>query len=119
MKISVANDYEDRNSPKNTSRTCPQCGYVAKTRVGRVYKCPKCGFELDRQKLASINIYLKHLRMRGLPHSSDPEKAVKGELWAGVTPSGWSPVIWIPMKRDPEGCEAKGRGLNIKQHQAL
>jgi len=105
-------------SPKNTSRTCPRCGYVAKTRVGRVYKCPKCGFELDRQKLASINIYLKHSKMRGFPHSDDPEKAMKGELWAGVTPSGWSPVIWIPVKRDPEGSEAKGRGLNIKQYQA-
>jgi hypothetical protein len=53
--------------------------------------------------------------MWGLPHSSDLEEAVKGELWVGVTPSGWSPVIWIPMKRGPEGCEAKGRGLDIKQ----
>jgi len=105
-------------SPKNTSRTCPRCGYVAKTRVGRVYKCPKCGFELDRQKLASINIYLKHSKMRGFPHSNDPEKAMKGELWTGVTQSGWSPVIWIPMKRDPEDDEAKGRGLNNKQYQA-
>jgi len=106
-------------SPKNTSRTCPRCGCVAKTRVGNVFKCPRCGFELDRQKLASINIYLKYSKMRGFPHSDDPEEAVKGELWVGVTPSGWSPVIWIPVKRDPEGCEAKGRGLNIKQHQAL
>jgi putative transposase len=105
-------------SPKNTSRTCPRCGYVMKTQVGRVFKCPRCGFELDRQKLASINIYLKHLRMRGFPHSNDPEKAMKGELWIGVTLSGWSPVIWIPVKRGPEGCEAKGRGLDIKQHQA-
>jgi len=24
-----------------------------------------------------------------------------------------------PDERDPEGCEAKGRGLNIKQYQAL
>uniref|UniRef100_A0A7J2U2G9 Transposase n=1 Tax=Ignisphaera aggregans TaxID=334771 RepID=A0A7J2U2G9_9CREN len=85
-------------SPKNTSRTCPQCGCVVKTQVGRLFKCPRCGFELDRQKLASINIYLKHLRMRGLPHSNDLEKAVKGELWVGVTPSGWSPMIWIPVK---------------------
>jgi putative transposase len=105
-------------SPKNTSRTCPRCGYVMKTQVGRVFKCPRCGFELDRQKLASINIYLKYSKMRGFPHSNDPEKAMKGELWVGVTPSGWSPVIWIPMKRDPEDCEAKGRGLNIKQYQA-
>ena len=86
---------------------------------GRVFKCPRCGFELDRQKLASINIYLKYLGMRGFPHSDDPKGKVKGELWVGVAPSGLSPVIWIPMKRGPEGCEAKGGGLDIKQHQAL
>ena len=55
--------------------------------------------------------------MRGFPHSNDPEEAVKGELWAGVTPSGWSPVTWIPVKRDPEGSEAKGRELDIKRYQ--
>jgi len=49
--------------------------------------------------------------MRGLPHSDDPEKTIKGELWVGVTLSGWSPVVWGPMRRAPEGCEAKGRGL--------
>jgi hypothetical protein len=57
--------------------------------------------------------------MRGFPHSDDLEKTMKGELWVGVTPSGWSPVMWIPMKGGPEGCEAKGRGLGIKQYQAL
>jgi hypothetical protein len=51
--------------------------------------------------------------MRGFPHSDDPEEAVKGELWVGVTPRRWSPVMWTPMKRVPEGCEAKGRGLGI------
>jgi len=29
-------------------------------------------------------------------------------------PEGWSPAIWIPMKRDPEGGEAKGRRLDQK-----
>jgi putative transposase len=107
-------------SSKNTSCTCPRCRYIMKTRVGRVFKCLRCGFELDRQKLASINIYLKHLRMQGFPHSDDPEKTMKGELWVGVTPSGQSPVIWIPMKRDSEGSEAKGEGLisnNIKPYE--
>jgi hypothetical protein len=60
---------------------------------------------------ASINIFLKHLRMWGFPHGDDPEKNNEKELWAGVTPSGRNPVIWIPMKRDPEGNEAKGEGL--------
>ena len=106
-------------SPKNTSRTCPRCGCVVKTRVGRLFKCPRCGFELDRQKLASINIYLKHSKMRGFPHSDEPEKTMTEELWVGVTPSGRSPMIWIPMKRDPESDEAKGRELGIKQYQAL
>ena len=52
--------------------------------------------------------------MRGFPHSNEPEKTMKEELWVGVTPSGWSPMKRIPMKRDPEGYEAKGRGLHIK-----
>jgi hypothetical protein len=56
--------------------------------------------------------------MRGFPHSNEPEETMKVELWVGVTPSGRSPVIWIPMKRDPEGDETKGRGLDIKQYQA-
>jgi len=105
-------------SPKNTSRTCPRCGYIVKTQAGRVFKCLRCGFELDRQKLASINIFLKYSKIQGLPHSDDLGKKMK-VLWVGVIPSGQSPVIWIPMKRDSEGSEAKGRGLNIKQYQAL
>jgi hypothetical protein len=39
------------------------------------------------------------------------------ELWVGVTPSGRIPVIWIPMKRDPEGDETKGKGLGKNQAQ--
>ena len=50
-------------------------------------------------------------RIQGFPHSNEPEKSMKVELWVGVTQSGWSPAIWIPMKRDPEGGEAKGEGL--------
>jgi hypothetical protein len=61
---------------------------------------------------------LGDVRMRGFPHSDDPEEAVKEELWVGVAPSGWSPVTWIPVKGILRGCEAKGRGLNTKQHQA-
>jgi hypothetical protein len=62
----------------------------------------RCGCTVETQERR------KESRMRGFPHSDDPEKAVKGELWAGVTQSVWSPVTWIPVKRDPEGCEAKG-----------
>ena len=54
----------------------------------------------------------RYARMRGLPHSDGPDKWVKGELWVGVTLSGWSPVMWAQMKWGPEGCEAKGRGTH-------
>jgi hypothetical protein len=42
------------------------------------------------------------------------------ELWVGVTPSGWSPVIWILMKWDPEGRKPREEGLskNIKPNEA-
>jgi|GEM_PF-870924 len=53
-------------------------------------------------------------RIRGFPHSDEPEKSMRVELWVGVTSSRWSPVIRIPIKRDPEGGEAKGKGLDIK-----
>jgi hypothetical protein len=79
---------------------------------------------MNRHKVASINIRRRYLegkrraRMRGFPHSNEPEETMKEELRVGVTPSGRSPVIWIPMKREPEGDETKGRGLDIKQYQA-
>ena len=87
--------------------------------MGKVFKCPGCDLELDRQKLASINIYLKYTKMRGLPHSDEPDKWMSGELWVGVTPSGWSPVTWVPMKWGSEGCEAKGRGAHINSYKTL
>jgi len=50
-------------------------------------------------------------------YRGDPEETMKRELWAGVTQSGWIPVKWFPVKRVPEGSEAKGRGLNIEPNE--
>ncbi|MGB9728896.1 MAG: Tfx family DNA-binding protein [Thermoprotei archaeon] len=75
---------------------------------------------MNRQRVASINIRRRYLekrrrgkkpRMRGFPHSYEPESSMRVELWVGVTLSGRSPVIWIPMKGDPEGDDVKGEGL--------
>ena len=113
--------------PRNTSRECPRCGHVVETQERQIFECPRCGLKMGRHKVASINIRRRYLegkrgrkrraRRRGFPHSNEPEISMKVELWVGVTPS-WNPVIWIPMKWDPEGDEAKGRGLDIKQYQA-
>jgi len=70
--------------------------------------------ELDRQKLASINVCLKYAKMRGLPHSNDLDTWMRGELWAGVTPSGRSPVICTPMKWGAEGGENQGQRGSYK-----
>jgi len=86
--------------PRDTSKTCSRCGFVVKDLRGRVFGCPRCGLVIDRQKNASINIYL---RMQGFPHSYEWwEKTVKPllnhELWVGVTLRGAKPMIWPPMK---------------------
>ncbi|AFL66563.1 hypothetical protein Desfe_0662 [Desulfurococcus amylolyticus DSM 16532] len=49
--------------------------------------------------------------MRGFP-TAMTSKSYGG--WAGVTLSGWSLVIWAPMKWSPEGDETKGRSNPMK-----
>jgi len=48
----------------------------------------------------------------GFPHSNEPEETMKVELWVGVTPSGRSPVIWIPMKGILRAMKPREEGLN-------
>jgi len=96
-------------NPKDTSKTCSRCGFVVKDLKGQVFKCPRCGLTIDRQKNASINIYL---RMRGFPHSYEWwEKTVKPllnrELWVGVALRGAKPMIWSPMKGDLKAMKPK------------
>lgn len=44
-------------NPANTSRCCSVCGYIDKNnRKGSVFKCKKCGFELNADENASRNI---------------------------------------------------------------
>ena len=45
-------------NPHLTSKSCPRCGWVSR-KVGRTFHCERCGFTLDRQLNASLNIYLK------------------------------------------------------------
>ncbi|AGJ63995.1 RNA-guided endonuclease InsQ/TnpB family protein [Saccharolobus islandicus] len=44
--------------PRNTSKTCARCGYVKKdlTLADRVFVCPECGWTVDRDYNASLNI---------------------------------------------------------------
>ncbi|MEM4052836.1 MAG: hypothetical protein QW646_03675 [Ignisphaera sp.] len=51
--------------------------------------------------------------MWGFPHSCEPEP-YEGELWVGVSPKGWRPMIWTSMKGAPRSVKPR---VNNKQHQ--
>lgn len=60
-------------NPYLTSRSCPKCGWVNSRTVGKTFTCRRCGFTLDRQFNASLNIFKRYLkrfnfRMWGFPH---------------------------------------------------
>jgi len=50
-------------NPKNTSKRCHRCGYIAQV-DGKEFQCPKCGLRYNRDLNATINI--AHALMRGM-----------------------------------------------------
>jgi len=82
--------YLSEKETKNTSKTCHRCGYVTRIK-GRIFKCPKCGMEYDRDLNASINIARRVMSSVGW-RSCEPRKpayegsGVKPALNAGSHP---------------------------------
>jgi putative transposase len=96
-------------NPYHTSKSCPRCGWVSR-KVGRTFHCERCGFTLDRQLNASLNIYL---RMCGFPH-----------LFFTPTGSRWVGVIPLKGRRGMNGFsrdsgEAQGLRIDIKYYEIL
>ncbi|BBD72637.1 hypothetical protein HS1genome_1026 [Sulfodiicoccus acidiphilus] len=89
-------------SPYLTSKSCPRCGRVSR-KVGGTFRCGRCGFTLDRQLNASLNIYL---RMCGFPHVRDIPR-----VWVGVTPLRGRRGV-NGLSRD--SGEAQGLRIDIK-----
>jgi putative transposase len=53
--------------PQYTTQDCSNCGHrVQKTLSTRTHVCPKCGFELDRDHNAALNILKKGLNILGM-----------------------------------------------------
>jgi IS605 OrfB family transposase len=48
-------------NPRYTSQMCPRCGYTGKSnwRNYTYFKCTACGFEANRDRVASVNIALR------------------------------------------------------------
>jgi len=95
-------------NPYHTSKSCPRCGRVSR-KVGGTFKCERCGFTLDRQLNASLNIYLK---MCGFPHIRDIPR-----VWVGVTPLRGRRRMSGAMPRD--SGEAQGLRIDIKYYEIL
>jgi predicted RNA-binding Zn-ribbon protein involved in translation (DUF1610 family) len=47
--------YLTKKETRGTSKTCYRCGHVAHVKA-RIFKCPRCGMEYDRDLNACINI---------------------------------------------------------------
>jgi putative transposase len=92
-------------SPHLTSKSCPRCGWVSR-KVGRTFHCERCGFTLDRQLNASLNIYLK---MCGFPHLFFTPT---GSRWVGVIPLKGRRGMNGAMPRD--SVEAQGLRIGYK-----
>jgi putative transposase len=97
-------------NPYHTSKSCPRCGWVSR-KVGRTFHCERCGFTLDRQLNASLNIYLK---MCGFPHLFFTPT---GSRWVGVIPLKGRRGMNGAMPRDSD--EAQGLRIDIKYYEIL
>jgi len=52
---------------RNTSNECPKCDHVGLEEVGyRRLRCPKCGFEADRDEIGKLNVRKRALRILGI-----------------------------------------------------
>ena len=69
--------YLSKKETKNTSKTCHRCGYVTQIK-GRIFKCPKCGMEYDRDLNASINIARRVMSSVGWGPVNSPNQHVRG-----------------------------------------
>jgi len=109
-KAPIYGSFVKEVNPHLTSKSCPRCGWVSR-KVGRTFKCERCGFTLDRQLNASLNIFLK---MCGFPHLF---LTPTGSRWVGVTPLRGRRRMSGVMPRDPG--EAQRLRIDIKYYEIL
>jgi len=66
--------YLTKKDVKNTSKTCHRCGHVAQVK-GRIYKCPICKMEYDRDLNVCINIAHRVMSSMGWGSREPPKPA--------------------------------------------
>ena len=65
-------------NPNGTSSECPKCDSKLEENGYRRLKCPKCGFEADRDIIGKLNIRKRALKILGI-------KVIPGGVLAPLT----------------------------------
>jgi len=81
--------------PRDTSSECPQCDSKLAENEYRRLKCPRCGYEADRDVVGKLNIRKRALKMLGI-------KAIHGEFW----------LLNNPQMIDVNRCKRIDEGTN-------
>jgi len=85
--------------PNGTSSECPICDYKGLEEVGyRRFRCPRCGFEADRDVIGKLNVRKRGLRKLGIKFSGGALATPTAPQMTDVAPNRWGE----PMNR-PEG----------------
>jgi len=66
--------YLTKKQTENTTKTCHRCGYVTQVK-GRIFRCPCCGMEYDRDLNACVNIAQRVTSSLGWGSCEQPEPA--------------------------------------------
>jgi len=91
-------DYKPDNrtvyvSPRGTSSKCPVCGGKLEHPVWAVSRCVKCGVDYGRDRLASLAILCRDIRLCGQPFTVSADaywKALRDEyLYPSAVPDSW------------------------------
>ena len=80
-------------SPGGTSSRCPVCGGKVKHPAWAVSRCEKCGADYDRDRLASLAILLRGMRLCGQPFAVSADVSwqhMRDEyLYTPAVPDSW------------------------------
>ncbi len=94
-------------SPQGTSSECPVCGGRLEHPVWAVSRCVKCGVDYDRDRLASLAILCRGLRLCGQPFAVSADASwqqMRDEyLYAGGMPDDAIRAGWTDAASAPNG----------------
>jgi len=74
---------------RNTSSECPKCDFTGLEEVGyRRLKCPRCGFEADRDEIGKLNVRKRALKMLKLSGGALTPPTAAPQM-TDVAPNRW------------------------------